>query len=1051
MAMALHSPHIVRIVEYGAHQGLHYLAMEYVSGITLQQFIQQTGAVAVNQALSITYQVALALEVGSRHNIVHRDIKPQNIMIMPNGMIKVMDFGIARDVMMDSMTMTGMFVGTPQYSSPEQASGEHVDIRSDIYSLGVVLYQLLTGTVPFQADTPQALLLRVMQGNPVPVQSLRIDLPRPVVEVVDRMLQRDPAGRYHNPSEVVAVLVALLEGAKQDDARSEMATMVAPLVARTPTPIPASNPRHQPAIVALGGVATVAVITALVIVVWQPWQRAPGDSTATAQPAPTQVGVTPSSARVVGGGHTPAPVLAIAANACFLPPCPSLPPLPSNPPPRPGPPPLHPSLHATLKPPTATATKLPTTTPVPLSPPRFCWGLRTESTRRRSTDAMAGRGRCAGLYRADAAATTKGSRVECGGRDQRIADRLCRSGLFPGARNGLSMAGGGVGCSGHPGAYSSERTWVFQDRQAPPASTTQPQPPASSPTKPEPSPPKPEPSIPVPATSESETPESSSPDRALAWLEMPLSVDATRVPVEGQEGRTVIAWRAEHPPSLDGDLSEWPQANMVTLNATTADTIQGGVPTFVDCSGTMRVAWDATMLYVAIHVNDDTLTADSDKVWWDDGVELGIDGNFDRVRNGPTDHQYTLVIDGRYTDSAVPFQGATLAVRRQPGGYDMEFAIPASLVIGAFFQTPTWMGFTWALHDDDDGGDWESWMIWEGDQTGANFHLFGQLYLDPTDAPFPTSMPTRTPTSTRTFTPTRTPTRTPTSTRTFTPTRTPTRTPTSTRTFTPTRTPTSTRTFTPTPTRTLTRTPTRTPTSTRTFTPTPTPTLTEHQREANIYPHVSTDAYPHSYPNTNANADVHPHVYTDAYPTLTRTPTATFTFTPSTTPAVGRIAGVVYEDINGNSTPDAGEGLAGATLTVTGSASRTTTSAANGSYEFDNLISGSYLLAETPPDGYDPAKPVSSIQVPVQANSTFTWNFAHDPLPTSTVTPTATATAIPSPTPTPTHTPTLTPTPLALQCQYYEPNDSFGAAAGSLQNGQAIVLRSALATSMIST
>ena len=392
---------------------------------------------------------------------------------------------------------------------------------------------------------------------------------------------------------------------------------------------------------------------------------------------------------------------------------------------------------------------------------------------------------------------------------------------------------------------------------------------------------------------------------------------------------------------------------------------------------------------------------------------------------------------------------------------------PASLVIGAFFQTPTWMGFTWALHDDDDGGDWESWMIAEGDQTGANFHLFGQLYLDPTDAPFPTSMPTANAdihphvytdantdanadihphvytdaehrrehqTSTRTFTPTRTPTRTPTSTRTFTPTRTPT----STRTFTPTRTPTSTRTFTPTstrtftptPTPTLTRTPTRTPTSTRTFTPTPTPTLTRTPTRTPTSTRTFTPTPTH---------------------TLTRTPTATFTFTPSTTPAVGRIAGVVYEDINGNSTPDAGEGLAGATLTVTGSASRTTTSAANGSYEFDNLISGSYLLAETPPDGYDPAKPVSSIQVPVQANSTFTWNFAHDPLPTSTVTPTATATAIPSPTPTPTHTPTLTPTPLALQCQYYEPNDSFGAATVTCKTGKPLSLRSALATSMIST
>lgn len=287
MAMTLHSPHIVQMLEYGEDQGLHYLAMEYVSGVTLQQFVQQMGAVSVHQALSIIYQAALALDEANRHHIVHRDIKPHNIMILRNGMIKVMDFGIARDVTMDSMTTTGMFVGTALYSSPEQAGGERVDIRSDIYSLGVVLYQLLTGTAPFQADTPRALLLRVMQGNPVPVQSIRIDLPAPVAKIVEKMLAREPERRFQDPGELLAALAALTGSVPPEDARSEMATMVAPLVERTPpTHLPPARKSRLPAIIALSLVASVAMITALVIVFLRPWQPSSPENMTPVAPTP---------------------------------------------------------------------------------------------------------------------------------------------------------------------------------------------------------------------------------------------------------------------------------------------------------------------------------------------------------------------------------------------------------------------------------------------------------------------------------------------------------------------------------------------------------------------------------------------------------------------------------------------------------------------------------------------------------------------------------------------------------------------------------------------
>ena len=235
VAMNLDSPHIAKVLDYGHDEvdgdRVYYIAMEHIPGVTLAQFIQSERILSVSQVMNIAYQVAQALAEANRHGIVHRDIKPENIMITPDGTVKVMDFGIAREILADSLTKTGVFVGTPQYSSPEQALGEKdVDIRSDIYSLGVVLYQLLTGTVPFQADTPQALLNRVMQGNPVPVESHRVDLPTEVSAIVGKMLQRDPDERFQTPEELMEVLKPLI-APSAEDANAEMATIVAPMVA----------------------------------------------------------------------------------------------------------------------------------------------------------------------------------------------------------------------------------------------------------------------------------------------------------------------------------------------------------------------------------------------------------------------------------------------------------------------------------------------------------------------------------------------------------------------------------------------------------------------------------------------------------------------------------------------------------------------------------------------------------------------------------------------------------------------------------------------------
>ena len=159
-----------------------------------------------------------------------------------------------------------------------------------------------------------------------------------------------------------------------------------------------------------------------------------------------------------------------------------------------------------------------------------------------------------------------------------------------------------------------------------------------------------------------------------------------------------------------------------------------------DNSALLRVAWDANSLYFAIEVKDEAVVIDSTEVWRDDGVELGIDGDYDRARTTtPPDHQYTLVADGRFTDFAQPLATGAYAVRQSSDGYIMEFAIPAAHVLGYGFELNSKLGFTWALHDDDDGGNWDSWMISAGSQTATHYEEFGDLILSGTPIDFPSS------------------------------------------------------------------------------------------------------------------------------------------------------------------------------------------------------------------------------------------------------------------------------------------------------------------------
>jgi serine/threonine protein kinase len=209
-AAQLNHKGIVQIYSIGKEENLHYFTMEYVKGKTLQEIIKEEGLLPVARAVSIVREVAEALAVAHEAGIVHRDIKPPNIMVDTRGGVKVADFGIAQmTTAATKLTATGFFIGTPEYISPEQCQGRPLDGRSDIYSLGVTLYEMLSGKTPFQADTPAGLVLQIVEGRFKPVGELNPNVPQNVLQVVEKMMHTDAGQRYQTAEDVVAALQAV--------------------------------------------------------------------------------------------------------------------------------------------------------------------------------------------------------------------------------------------------------------------------------------------------------------------------------------------------------------------------------------------------------------------------------------------------------------------------------------------------------------------------------------------------------------------------------------------------------------------------------------------------------------------------------------------------------------------------------------------------------------------------------------------------------------------------------------------------------------------------
>lgn len=213
-AAGLEHPNIVNIYDVGSENGLHYIVMEYVEGITLKTYIEKKGQLSFKEAVSIAIQVGRGIEAAHNKNIVHRDIKPQNIMISTEGKVKVTDFGIARAA--TSNTISSDVMGSVHYSSPEQARNGFVDGKSDIYSLGIVMYEMVTGRVPFDGDTTVAVAIQHLQEEMVPPSVYAPNLPISMEKIILKCTQKNPDRRYSSMTALLADLRKALISPNED-------------------------------------------------------------------------------------------------------------------------------------------------------------------------------------------------------------------------------------------------------------------------------------------------------------------------------------------------------------------------------------------------------------------------------------------------------------------------------------------------------------------------------------------------------------------------------------------------------------------------------------------------------------------------------------------------------------------------------------------------------------------------------------------------------------------------------------------------------------------
>jgi len=251
-AANLSHPNIVNMYDWGREGDTYYIVMEYVNGMDLKSLVQSRGPLDPMKAADYAAQVCSALAVAHGYDIIHRDIKPHNIILTPEGTIKVMDFGIAR-AGNTTMTQTGSVLGTAQYISPEQAQGKNLGPASDLYSLGATLYELVTGRPPFEGDTPVATALMQVNSDPIPPRQIRASIPPALEAVIMRSMRKDPSERYDSANEMRADLKRVMGGQPAVGGAyggtygsSNDQTSVLPPIERSSSPYQGARPQIRP-------------------------------------------------------------------------------------------------------------------------------------------------------------------------------------------------------------------------------------------------------------------------------------------------------------------------------------------------------------------------------------------------------------------------------------------------------------------------------------------------------------------------------------------------------------------------------------------------------------------------------------------------------------------------------------------------------------------------------------------------------------------------------------------------------------------------------------
>ncbi|MDE5916526.1 MAG: protein kinase, partial [Oscillospiraceae bacterium] len=199
----LSHPNIVKIYDVGFSEKIQFIVMEYIDGITLKEYMESERVLNWKDSVHFVTQILRALQHAHERGIVHRDIKPQNIMMFTDGTIKVMDFGIAKFAREEGRTATDQAIGTVHYISPEQARGDVTDAKSDLYSVGVMLYEMLTGQKPFDTDNPVSIAVMHMQNIAELPRHINPDIPEPIEEIIVHAMEKNPDDRYQRANEMI--------------------------------------------------------------------------------------------------------------------------------------------------------------------------------------------------------------------------------------------------------------------------------------------------------------------------------------------------------------------------------------------------------------------------------------------------------------------------------------------------------------------------------------------------------------------------------------------------------------------------------------------------------------------------------------------------------------------------------------------------------------------------------------------------------------------------------------------------------------------------------